>query len=78
MFQGWKSMLAYAFASYEIAMMTIDLVNNCLATISQLLPPLFHTRYIYFIASLSKHPLVYICVLFIILKFYPTTPTKYF
>ena len=43
-------------------------VVNCLGTISQLLPTLFHTRYIYFIASLSKHPLVYIYVLFIILQ----------
>ena len=31
-------------------------VVNCLGTISQLLPPLFHTRYIYFIVSLSKQP----------------------
>ena len=51
-------------------------VVNCLGTISQLLPPLFHTRYIYFIAYLSKQPLVYIYVLFIILQTYPTTPTK--
>ena len=53
-------------------------VVNCLGTISQRLPPLFHTRYIYFIASLSKQPLVYIYVLFVILQTYPTTPTRYF
>ena len=47
-------------------------IVNCLGTISQLLPPLFHTRYIYFIFSLYKHPLVYIYMLFIILQTYPT------
>ena len=31
-------------------------VVNCLGTISQLLPPLFHTRYIYFLASLLNSP----------------------
>ena len=31
-------------------------VVNCLGAIPQLLPPLFHTRYIQFIVSLSKHP----------------------
>ena len=44
----------------------------------QLLPPLFHTRYIYFIVSLPKQPLLFIYVIFIILQTYPTTPTKYF
>ena len=46
-------------------------VVNCLGTISQLLPPLFHTRYIYFIVSLLKKPLLFIYVIFIILQTYP-------
>ena len=73
-----ESMLAYASPSNKIAIMIIGLVIDCLGTISQLIPPLFHTRYIYFIASLSKQPLAFIYVLFIILQTYPTTPTKYF
>mgnify|MGYP005829587407 CR=1 FL=1 len=72
-----ESMLAYASPSYEIAMTIVGLVNNCLGTISQLLPPLFHTRNIYFLASLFKQPLAFIYVLFIILQIYPITPTKY-
>ena len=36
------------------------------------------TLNIYFIASLSKQPLAFIYVFFIILQTYPTTPTKYF
>ena len=47
-------------------------VVNFLGTISQLLPPLFHTRYT---ASLSKQPLFFIYMLFIILQTYPKTPT---
>ena len=73
-----ESMLAYASPSNKIAIVITSLVIDCLGTISQLLPPLFHTRYIYFIASLSKQPLVLIYVFFIILQTYPTTPTKYF
>ena len=48
------------------------------ATNKQLLPPLFHTCYIYFIVYLSKQPLLFIYVFFIILQTYPITPTKYF
>ena len=46
-------------------------VVNCLGTISQLLPPLFHTHYTNFIASLLKQPLLFIYALFIILQTYP-------
>ena len=73
-----ESMLAYASPSNKIAIVITGLVIDCLGTISQLLPPLFHTRYIYFIVSLSKQPLLFIYMVFIILQVYPTTPTKYF
>ena len=43
-----ESMLAYASRSYKIATMITSLVVGCLGTIPQLLPPLFHTRHIYF------------------------------
>ena len=40
-------------------------VVNCLGTITQLLPPLFHTRYIYFIASLlATAPTFYLLALY--------------
>ena len=71
-----ESMLAYAYPSNKIARMITGLVIDCLGTIPQLLPSLFHTRYIYFIASLSKQPLLFIYAFFIILHTYPTTPTK--
>ena len=45
-------------------------VVNCLGTIWQLLPPLFHTRYTNFIVSSSKQPLLFIYVLFIFLREY--------
>ena len=73
-----ESMLAHASHSYKIARMITGLVIDCLGKILQILSPLFHTRNIYFIASLSKQPLLLIYVLFIILQTYPTTPTKYF
>ena len=47
-----ESMFAYASPSFKIAIMITGLVIDCLGTIPQLLPPLLHTRYIYFIASL--------------------------
>ena len=43
-------------------------VVKCLGTISQLLPPPFHTHYTNFTASLPKQPLFFIYVLFIFLQ----------
>ena len=48
-----ESMLAYASPSYEVAMTTIGLVNNCLGQF-RTDPPLFHTRYLYYLVLYSK------------------------
>ena len=47
-----ESMLAYASPSYEIAMTTTGLVNNW--TIPHTDPPLFHTRYLYYLVIYSN------------------------
>ena len=53
-------MLAEASPTYKTAMTIIGLVINCLGTISHILPPLFHTCYIYFIVLYSKQQLYYL------------------
>ena len=73
-----ESMLAYASPSYKIAALITGLVIDCLGTNNFLVTTSSLLKLIYFIAYLSKQPLVYIYVFFIILQTYPTTPTKYF
>ena len=72
-----ESMLAYASPSYKIAIMITGLVIDCLGTNNFLVTKKLSTK-TNLVVSLSKQPLVFIYVLFIILQTYPTTPTKYF
>ena len=68
-------MLAYASPSYKIAIMITDLVIDCLGTNNFLVTKKLFTK-TNLAVSLSKQPLLFIYVIFIILQTYPTT--KYF
>ena len=70
-------MLAYASPSYKIAIMITGLVIDCLGTNNFLVTKKLSTK-TNLIVSLSKQPLAFIYVFFIILQTYPITPTKYF
>ena len=72
-----ESMLANASASNKIAIMITGLVIDCLGTNKFLVTTSSFTK-TNLVVSLSKQPLVFIYVLFIILPTYPITPTKYF
>ena len=72
-----ESMLAYASPSNKIAIMITGLVIDCLGTNNFLCDKKLSTK-TNLVVSLSKQPLVYIYVLFIILQTYPIRPTKSF
>ena len=72
-----ESMLAYASPTNKIAMMITSLVIDCLGTNNFLVTKKLSTK-TNLIVSLSKQPLAFIYVFFIILQTYPITPTKYF
>ena len=65
-------MLAYASPSYKIAIVITGPVIDCLVCDKKL------STKTNLVVSLSKHPLVFIYALFIILQTYPKTPTNYF
>ena len=71
-----ESMLAYASPSNKIAIMITGLVIDCLGT-NNFRDKKLSTK-TNLVVALSKQPLLFIYVLFIILQTYPTTPTKYF
>ena len=70
-------MLAYASPSYKIAIVITGLVINCLGTNNFLVTKISLLK-THLVVSLSKQPLLFIYVLFIMLQTYPITPTKYF
>ena len=72
-----ESMLAHASPSYKIVIMVTGLVIGCLWTNLSLVLKKISTK-TNLIISLSKQPLTFIYVLFIILQIYLFTPTKYF
>ena len=72
-----ESMLAYASPSNKIAIMITGLVIDCLGT-NNFLVRKSSLLILTLIVYLSKQPLVYVYMLFIILQTYPITPTKYF
>ena len=71
-----ESMLAYASPSNKIAIMITDLVIDCLGTNNSLVTKSSLLKLIFFarstetnlVVSLSKHPLAFIYMLFIILQ----------
>ena len=57
--------------------MITDLIIDCLGTNNFSYAKKFSTK-TNLVVTLSKQPLLFIYVLFIILQTYPITPTKYF
>ena len=72
-----ESMLAYASPSNKIAIMITGLVIDCLGKNNFLVTKSSLLKLIQLCLHL-KQPLLFICMLFIILLTYPKTPTKYF
>ena len=72
-----ESKLAYASPSYKIAIMITGLVIDCLGTNNFLVTKKLSTKN-NLVVSLSKQPLTFIYMLFIILETYLFTLTKYF
>ena len=70
-------MLAYTSPSYNIAITITGLVIDCLGTNNFLVTKKLFTK-TNLAVSLSKQPLLFIYVIFIMLQTYPTTSTKYF
>ena len=70
-------MLAYASPSNKIAMMITGLVIDCLGKNNFIVTKKLFTKNNLVVSS-SKQPLLFIYALFIFLKAYPKTPTKYF
>ena len=73
-----ESMLAYASPSNKIAIVITGLVNYQLPRDKLLSRDKKLSTKTNLVVSLSKHPLLFIYVLFIILQTYSIKPTKYF